>query len=89
MSEVLSRYALDIEMYHRINKENKETTMPLRNIVRQIMERHARANFADTDEVILRLEQEIRELKAENLKWKKPKYKMGGCIKDWQQETEI
>ena len=63
--------------------------MPLRNIVRQIMERHERANFSDTDEVILRLEQEIRELKAENLKLKKPKSKMGGCIKDWQRETEI
>ena len=89
MPEVLSRYALDIEIYNRINKENKEAVMPLRNIVRQIMERHERANFSDTDEVILRLEQENAKLKAENLKLKKPKYKMGSCIKDWQKETEV
>ena len=63
--------------------------MPIRNIVRQILERHTRANFADTDEVILRLEQENSKLKAENLKLKKPKSKMGGCIKDWQKETEV
>ena len=58
---------------------------------------------ADADEIILRLEQNNARLRAENLgliktlveltkevkALSKPKYKMGGCIKDWQQETEV
>ena len=63
--------------------------MPIRNIVRQIMERHTRANFSDTDEVINRLEQENAKLRAEIREHEKPKQKMGGCAAFWTKETEL